>query len=96
MIPSSKNTFEPVEDASVILISRGVYRKVSLYTFDDLLYARVGAGFIKLKPNGLTSASLYKWTITHGVHFEETYNGLRTIPLITEAQPKPTKLKVAN
>jgi len=53
--------FHIVDDGFVILRSKGVYRQAKLYERDDVLYAGLGSGFIKLHPKNGTSAPSVSW-----------------------------------
>lgn len=47
--------FHKIEDGSVILYSRGLYRQASVFYRGALVFASYGAGFIRLMQKGATS-----------------------------------------
>lgn len=47
--------FKHVEGEAAILVESGVYRQVDLYTRDGYLYAKTGAGFVRLMADGATT-----------------------------------------
>ena len=47
--------FEQLTGDSAVLAQGGVYRTCDLYAFQGGLYARYGAGFVRLYANGSTS-----------------------------------------
>ena len=53
--------FTAVPDAQAILHSKGVYRQVALYTRGDKVYAKWGAGFVRLSQGGATSHPNVRW-----------------------------------
>lgn len=53
--------FHIIEDAAVILRSKGVFKQVQVFRRGDELYARHGSGFIKLFPRGGTTHSNVSW-----------------------------------
>lgn len=62
--------FHIIDDAVVILRSRGVYRQAKLYRRGNELYAGYGAGFVRLLGGKGTSAPNISW--------EEMEAGLET------------------
>jgi hypothetical protein len=54
--------FTVVPDAQAIVHARGVYRQVPLYLRGQKLYAKYGAGFVRLSQGGSTSAPNVKWS----------------------------------
>lgn len=50
-----KGRFTIIEDAFVILRSRGVYRQAKVYERDGRIYAGHGSGFITISASGSTS-----------------------------------------
>lgn len=53
--------FHVIEDAAVILRSKGVYRQAKAYKRGIGLYAGYGNGFIRLYKNGGTSLPSVSW-----------------------------------
>lgn len=53
--------FHVVDDAAVILRSRGVYRQVKVYLRAGAVYAGAGAGFVRLHKGGGTSVPNVSW-----------------------------------
>jgi hypothetical protein len=47
--------FKEVEGEAAIVITRGVYKQVPIYTRDGFLYAKVGCGFVRLMADGSTT-----------------------------------------
>lgn len=47
--------FKHIEGEAAVLVDKGVYRQVDLYERDGVLYAKVGAGFVKLYATGATT-----------------------------------------
>lgn len=55
------NRFHIIDDAAVILRSRGVYRQAKVYLRGADLYAGHGAGFIRLYAGGGTGLPSVSW-----------------------------------
>lgn len=53
--------FTIVEDAQVILCSKGVYRQAKVYARDGKTFAAWGSGFIRLSQNGVTTLPNVRW-----------------------------------
>lgn len=53
--------FHVVDDAAVILRSRGVYRQVKVYLRAGAVYAGAGAGVVRLYKGGGTSVPNISW-----------------------------------
>lgn len=53
--------FHVIDDAAVILRSRGVYRQTKVYRRGDALYAGYGGGFLRLCGNSGTSRPDVSW-----------------------------------
>lgn len=53
--------FEVVEDALVVLFSRGVYRQLPVFRRGDKFFAKVGAGFVRLHRGGSTTVPAIRW-----------------------------------
>lgn len=47
--------FQEVEGEVAVIVERGVYRQVPLYTRDGYLYGKLGAGFVRLYADGSTT-----------------------------------------
>jgi hypothetical protein len=53
--------FTAIPEAQGILHSGGVYRQVALFQRKGQVYARYGAGFVRLSQGGSTSAPKVRW-----------------------------------
>lgn len=53
--------FTIIPEAQGILHSGGVYRQVPLYQRAGRVYARYGAGYVRLSQGGATSAPKVRW-----------------------------------
>jgi hypothetical protein len=51
-------TFHVIDDAVVILRSKGVYKQVKAYQRNDRIYAAHGSGFIALSKNGTSAPNV--------------------------------------
>lgn len=58
--------FHQIDDAFVILYSRGVYKQAKVYQRDGDLYAGHGSGFVRLSTSG-TSVPHISWSDLQGV-----------------------------
>ena len=58
------NRFHVIEDAAVVLRSKGVYRQAKVYRRAEGLYAGYAGGFIRLMANGGTSRPEVSWDET--------------------------------
>ncbi len=47
--------FKELEGEAAVLVDNGVYRQVPIYTRLGFLYAKTGAGFVRLMADGSTS-----------------------------------------
>lgn len=56
--------FHIIDDACVILRSRGVFKQAKVYRRDGVLYAGHAGGFITLRKNGGTSVPSISWIDT--------------------------------
>jgi hypothetical protein len=65
------NLFHVIDDAQVILRSRGVYRQAKVYRRDQTLYAGFGPGFITLHKGGGTSRPDVSWLDTDAPYTAE-------------------------
>lgn len=65
--------FHQVQDAHVVLQSKGVWRQATVFEHDGALYAKWGSGFIGLRMHfetkGTTLPSVI-WSHLEGVNFE--------------------------
>ena len=55
------NLFHEIIDAQVILHCKGVYQQVPVFRRRDRLYAKKGAGFVRIGGHGFTSAPTVSW-----------------------------------
>lgn len=53
--------FQKLDDAHVVLRSQGVYRPAPLYAHNGFLYAKFGAGYVKMSKHGATSKAAVTW-----------------------------------
>lgn len=53
--------FTQIPGATALIHSGGVYRQADLYARKDAIYAKHGAGYIKLSIGGATSAPKIRW-----------------------------------
>jgi hypothetical protein len=53
--------FTEIAGASALIHSGGVYRQTTLYARGDAIYAKHGAGYIRLGIGGATSAPKIRW-----------------------------------
>lgn len=53
--------FTQITGAMALIHSGGVYRQTDLYARADAVYAKYGAGYIRLGIGGATSAPRVKW-----------------------------------
>lgn len=76
--------FHIVDDAAVILRSKGVYRQAKVYRRGDDLYAGFGAGFIGLRRNGGTTLPSVSWEDIEAP-FAVRYSGVGIATVVSEA-----------
>lgn len=50
--------FHVIDDAQVILRSKGVYKQAKVYQRNDRIYAAYGSGFIALSKNGTSAPNI--------------------------------------
>lgn len=66
--------FNVIDDAAVILRSRGVYKQAKVYQREAKgetgVYAASGSGFIRLLKNGGTSLPNQSWDEIEGVEYD--------------------------
>ena len=71
--------FYLIPNAEVVIVNRGMYRSAPLYERANVhneainrkeVYAKIGAGFVKLRPRGHTSNGA-KWEQIVGIAYEE-------------------------
>lgn len=79
--------FNKVDDGAAITRSRGIYRQVDIYEREGKLYAKHGAGLVRLYKGGGTSNKDIKWSdIDPGDgSYEETGNAVVFLPPVREA-----------
>lgn len=53
--------FTIINGATTLIHSGGVYRQADLYARGEALYAKYGAGYIRLGAGGATSAPKVRW-----------------------------------
>jgi hypothetical protein len=53
--------FEVIDDGQAIIRSNGVFRQVPIAVRDGKIYAKYGAGYVKLSGHGDTSRSRVFW-----------------------------------
>jgi hypothetical protein len=53
--------FTPIPEAQAIVMTRGVYRQVPLFTRGGKTYAKIGSGFVRLMAGGGMSTPVGKW-----------------------------------
>lgn len=53
--------FTPIPGAQAVVVTRGVYRQVPLFTRGGKTYAKIGAGFVRLMQGGSMSTPNGKW-----------------------------------
>lgn len=72
--------FKEVEGEAAIIVSRGVYKQVPLYTRDGFLYAKVGGGYVRLMHDGSTTKDKTRldFMTWSGVLRRDTYGRLCT------------------
>jgi len=76
--------FHIVNDAHVILRSKGVYKQAKVYTYDGHLYAGWGSGFIGLRREGGTTKPDMLWIDSEGFKYSVSklgklkFQGVRT------------------
>lgn len=56
--------FTPIPEAQAVVLSRGVYRQVPLFTRGGKVYAKIGTGFVRLMQGGAMSTPVGKWIET--------------------------------
>lgn len=47
--------FKKVEGEGAVVVERGIFKQVELYTRDGFLYAKAAGGFVKIMADGSTS-----------------------------------------
>lgn len=69
--------FTAIPEGQAITYAKGVYRQVPIYERKSAIYARQGAGFVRLNAGGGTSNPNIRWAeidAGHG-HFAEKVGG---------------------
>lgn len=74
--------FKKLEGDSCIVRHKGVYRPADLYEFDGKLFAKVGAGYIRLRANGTTTkdGTMLEHMEFEGGLFQDKFGRLCTQP----------------
>lgn len=54
--------FSEITEGQAIVQSKGTYRQVSLYERGGRIYAKYGAGFVRLNKGGSTSNMAVRWS----------------------------------
>lgn len=73
--------FYRIPDAEVVIVNRGIYRNAPLYQravssksgpfpIRGEVYAKIGSGYVKLRPRGHTSNGA-KWEQIVGIYYDE-------------------------
>lgn len=75
--------FHVIEDKTVILRSKGVYRQAKAYRRGDQLYAGFGVGFVKLCGANGTSNPNVSWEDTDVEHTKDRLGR----PVVSVGQP---------
>lgn len=60
--------FHVIEDAAVVLRSKGVFRQTKAYRRGEFIYAGYGSGFVQLLARGATSHPDVSWLDTDVAH----------------------------
>lgn len=63
--------FHVIDDAQVILRSRGVYKQAKLYRRGDEIFAGANGGFIRMMGSHGTSVPSVSWLDIYGVKLED-------------------------
>lgn len=53
--------FAPVERSFALLRKGGMFSESPIYTYGNVLYARLGAKYVRLKKSGMTSVPKLLW-----------------------------------
>jgi hypothetical protein len=53
--------FTKIDGEAVVLVSRGVYKHVDLYSRDGFLFAAYAGGYVRLHDGGGTSKDKLRW-----------------------------------
>ena len=67
--------FKIVENSKVVLKRKGTYMQVDTYERDGVLFARVGAGFVGLRPRGGTTSPDLLWDEIDNCTYVENATG---------------------
>ena len=62
--------FESIE-GSVLLLSNGTFTEAKIFTFEDHVFAKRGAGYIRLLKDGYTSANKVFW---QSIEIDESFS----------------------
>lgn len=69
--------FQKVEGATVVISRGGIYQQTDLYEHDDMFFAAVRGGFVRLRACSGTSHPKITWKKISGVPFFEQFDGPR-------------------
>ncbi len=79
-----------IDGALALIHQRGVYRQAPLYLRGSQLYAKYGAGFIRLSTGGATSAPNIRWAeidTPDGAYVEQShFLEYRPAPAVIDAK----------
>lgn len=78
--------FKQVENATVVLVNKGIYSETGLFIRGDELYAQTKTGYVRLLAQELTTYGSLRWKAIEGVKFHTTHAG----PRLGDA-PEPVK-----
>lgn len=81
-------TFHVIEDAVVILRSKGVFKQVKAYERGGYIYAAHGSGFIRLSVNGTSVPNVSVDALDLGFTPERTALGYYVRPGHEDAKPQ--------
>jgi hypothetical protein len=81
--------FHVIDDAQVVLRSKGVFKQVKVFRRDNRLYAQHGGGFIGLRRDGGTTHPQIAWDYIEGAKWTVVDRGtgaleLNEVPRITK------------
>jgi len=61
MSPKIAATFLSLDGATALVQTKGVYNLYQIYTYDSLLYVKIGTGYVRLRPDHKTSKDNVFW-----------------------------------
>lgn len=68
------NLFKEVVDRYAIVLQRGVYYQVPIYTLGTRMFVKHGGGFVRLAPSGATSKPNMTWLQIEGEYYDDPRN----------------------